>query len=402
MNARSAAVTGVGPVSAIGTGREAFTAALLAGASGLQDVTAFDTAGYRIRHACQVPDFAPEDWLAEPASAGRTAAMAVAAARLALADAGLDPEALRGERVLIALGVSDCEAAEEDRLAAAVAAEGPAGFDPAVAARYTASCAGRVAAELGLPGAETVDIAAACAAGNHAIVQGLDAIRLGEADVVLCGGADAFGRRMFTGFHRVGTLAPDACRPFDADRAGTVPGEGAGVLVLETAEHATARGARVRAEIRGGAVNCDAVHPVAPDRDSVAACIRLALRDAGADPSGVDAISAHGTGTPVNDVNEARAVRAVFGDRPPPLTAVKSMLGHAMGASAALGAIAAIAAIETQTLPPTINHRRTDAECAVDCVPNTARPARLDLVENHGFGFGGTNAVVLIGRAPCA
>lgn len=398
---RRAVITGLGPVSAIGTGRAAFTEALFAGESGQHDITAFDTTGYRIHHACEIPDFEPRRWIRrlDPDGVGRAAALAVAAARLALADAGLEPQALRDEAVLIAVGLSDGDAAEEDRLARQIVQHGPEGIEPATAARFTAGHSTQVAVELDLPAAETIDIAAACAAGNHAIAQGLDAIRLGEADVALCGGADSFGRRMFTGFHRVGTLAPDACRPFDAERSGTITGEGAGVLVLEERERALARGAVIHGEVLGAAVNCDAWHPVAPDRDSVAECIRLALADADLDPSDVDAICAHGTGTPLNDATETGAARKVFGDRLPPVTAVKAMLGHTMGASAALGAIASAVAIGAQFLPPTINHRRTDPECAVDCVPNTGRPARLDVVENHGFGFGGTNAVVLIGRS---
>lgn len=401
MNARRVAITGVGPVSPIGTGRAAFEAALLAGRSGQRTVTAFDPSGFQIRHGCEVPGFEPAAWLErlDPAATGRGAAFAVAAARLALADAGLDPADLRDEAVLIALGTSDTEAQEEDRLAAEAAAAGPAGFTRATAARYTGGTAVQVARDLALPSAEPVDVSAACAAGNHAIGHGLDAIRLGHADIALCGGADSFSRRMFASFHRVGTLAPDACRPFDADRAGTVVGEGAGVLVLEALDRARARGARIVGELVGAAANCDARHPVAPDTASVAECVRLAHLDADITPDDVDAIFAHGTGTPVNDVNEARSMRKVFGDRLPPVVAVKSMLGHAMGASSALGAIAASVALDAQFLPPTINHRRTDPECDVDCVPGTGRPAKLRVVENHGFGFGGSNAVVLIAKA---
>ncbi|GAA2157563.1 MULTISPECIES: beta-ketoacyl-[acyl-carrier-protein] synthase family protein [Glycomyces] len=401
MSARRVAITGLGPVSPIGTGRAAFAEALLAGRSGRRPVTAFDPAGFQIRHGCEVPDFDPAAWLErlDPAATGRGAAFAVAAARLALADAGLDPAGLRGAAVLIAMGTSDTEAQEEDRLAVEAAAGGPAGFDSATAARYTGGTAVQVARDLNLPGAEPVDLSAACAAGNHAIAHSLDAIRMGDADIALCGGSDSFSRRMFASFHRVGTLAPDACRPFDADRAGTVVGEGAGVLVLEALDRALARGARIIGEVAGAASNCDARHPVAPDTASVAECIRLAHLDAGIEPSQVDAICAHGTGTPVNDVNEARSIRKVFGDAVPPVVAVKSMLGHAMGASAALGAIAAAVALDAQFLPPTVNHRRTDPECDVDCVPNTGRPAALRVVENHGFGFGGSNAVVLIAKA---
>ncbi|WP_030156935.1 beta-ketoacyl synthase [Glycomyces sp. NRRL B-16210] len=401
MSARRVAVTGLGPVSPIGTGRAAFAEALLAGRGGLRPVTAFDTTGFQIHHGCEVQDFDPETWLErlDPAETGRAAAFAIAAARLALADAGLDPADLRDEAVLIALGTSDTEAREEDRLAVESAVAGPSGIEAATALRYTGGLAVQVARDLALSSAEPLDVAAACAAGNHAIAYGLDAIRLGHADIALCGGADSFSRRMFASFHRVGTLAPDACRPFDTDRAGTVVGEGAGVLVLEALDHAEARGARVIGELIGAASNCDGLHPVAPDSASVAECIRLALKDAGLEPSDVDAICAHGTGTPVNDVNEARSIRSVFGESLPPVVAVKPMLGHAMGASSALGAIAAAVALDAQFLPPTVNHRRTDPACGVDCVPGTGRAAKLRVVENHGFGFGGSNAVVLIGQA---
>jgi 3-oxoacyl-[acyl-carrier-protein] synthase II len=241
-------------------------------------------------------------------------------------------------------------------------------------------------------------MATACAAGNHAIGYGFDAVRTGEVDIAICGGADAMCRKTFTGFYRLGTIAPDCCRPFDVDRKGILTGEGSGVVVLESLADAEARGAPIYAEVLGYGLDCDAYHAVAPHQDSVARCIRLALDDAGVKPAEVDLISAHGTGTRANDVTETRAIRSVYGDRPPRTISLKSMLGHTMGAASALGAIACSLAITHGFIPPTINHVTTDPECGIDCVPNVCLPAELNVVQNNGLAFGGNNVVLILGR----
>jgi 3-oxoacyl-[acyl-carrier-protein] synthase II len=205
-------------------------------------------------------------------------------------------------------------------------------------------------------------------------------------------------RKTFTGFYRIGTIAPDQCRPFDADRKGILTGEGAGVLVLETLESALTRGARIYAEVLGYGLNCDAYHQVAPKEDSVARCMELALADAGIRPHEVDLISAHGTGTKANDITETGAIRRVYGPAPPRTVSLKSMLGHTMGAASALAAIGCSLAITHGFIPPTINHRRTDPECEIDCVPNYAVDANLRVVQNNGLAFGGNNAVVILGK----
>ncbi|MGH3172061.1 MAG: beta-ketoacyl-[acyl-carrier-protein] synthase family protein, partial [Trebonia sp.] len=246
--------------------------------------------------------------------------------------------------------------------------------------------------------AETTTIATACSAGNYSIGNGYDAIRVGDADIALCGGADAVCRKTFTAFYRLGTIAPDCCRPFDRDRRGILTGEGAGVLVLERLESALARGATIYAEVLGYGLTCDAYHPVAPEPASVARCMDLALRDADVKPDQVDLISAHGTGTKANDVTEVRAIREVFGDSVPRTISLKSMLGHTMGAASALAAIACSLAITHRFIPPTINHRVTDPECPIDCVPNASVAANLRIVQNNGLAFGGNNAVVVLSR----
>src|SRR6266498_398811 len=222
----------------------------------------------------------------------------------------------------------------------------------------------------------------------------------GEADVVLAGGADSMCRWAHAGFFRLGALTGTACAPFDRDRSGILTGEGGAVLLLETFEHARARGARIYAELLGYGLNCDANHPVSPDLDSVAECMRLAHRNAGVKPEEVDYICAHGTGTPAHDLVEGRAIRDVFGPQPPPVSSIKSMIGHTMGAACGFGAIAAVMAIDRGFLPPTINWVTPDPELAgIDPVPNIARPADVRVAQNDGFAFGGNNAIVMLGAA---
>jgi 3-oxoacyl-[acyl-carrier-protein] synthase II len=256
--------------------------------------------------------------------------------------------------------------------------------------------AASMARELEL-GGEAVALATACAAGNYAIGNAFDLIAGGDADVVITGGAEAMARKSYAGFHRLGAIAEFSCQPFDVSRKGMIPAEGAGMLVLESLDHALARGARIHAEILGYGLSCDAKHPTSPDADSIATCIRRAHRNARIAPAQVDYICAHGTGTKVNDVNEAAAIKAVFGNSPPPASSIKSMLGHTMGAASALGVIASVLAICNGYLPPTINCNTPDPECAIDCVPRAFRPATVRIAQNHGFAFGGNNAVVICG-----
>jgi 3-oxoacyl-[acyl-carrier-protein] synthase II len=398
---RRVVITGLGVISSIGTGPAEFTAGLRAGRSGVGPLTAFDTAGYAHTLGCPVPDFDPGQWLhrVRPADLGRAAQFSAAASRMAMTDAGLTEADLRGVRCQVSIGTTDAETFELDKLTEAAVAGGMSRLDPASARRIPAPLLSAAAArELGLTNVEAVTIGTACSAGNYSIGNGLDAIRVGDADIALCGGADAICRKTFTTFYRLGTIAPDRCRPFDSQRRGILTGEGAGVLLLESLDSALARDARVYAEVLGYGLNCDAHHPVAPDQGSVARCMALALRDAGVKPEEVDLISAHGTGTRANDVTETRAIREVYGQAVPRVISLKSMLGHTMGAASALGAVACSLAITHGFIPPTTNHRETDPDCAIDCVPNSAVDADLRIVQNNGLAFGGNNAVVILGR----
>ncbi|MFJ3972024.1 beta-ketoacyl-[acyl-carrier-protein] synthase family protein [Streptomyces parvus] len=393
-------VTGLGTVTSIGTSATEFLTGLRTGRSGVKPITAFDTTGYAYANGCEIEGFDPSEWIehVDPGELGRAGQFSVAAARMAVSDAGMGLEELRARRVLVSVGTTDGESHDLDGLMESQLATGPEHLDPVVARRSGAGMlSSSIVRELELRDVEAVTIPTACAAGNYAIGSGFDAIRSGEVDVALSGGADAVCRKTFTGFYRLGTIAPDVCRPFDADRQGILTGEGAGILFLESLESALARGARIYAEILGYGLNCDAHHPVAPDRDSLAACIELAHRNAGVKPEDIDFISAHGTGTKANDVTEAGAIRQVFAD-PPPTVSIKSMLGHTMGAASALASAACALAVTEGFIPPTINHRRTDPECGLDPVPNEARPADVRIVQNNALAFAGNNAVVILGR----
>lgn len=394
-------LTGFGVVSSIGLGVAEFLRGLREGRSGAKPITVFDTEGYSHSTGCEVTGFDPARWIRELDldQLGRATQFSVAAARMALRDSGLDLGRLREQRGLISIGTTDGESYDLDHLVETELAQGPERLDPVTVRRIPAGrLSVAVAQELGLSDVEAVTVPTACAAGNYAIGYGFDAVASGEAAFAFCGGADAMCRKTFTGFYRLGTIAPDRCQPFDADRKGILTGEGAGVLVLERLDSALARGAHVYAEVLGYGLNCDAHHQVAPDRDSVARVMRLALENSGVKPEQVDLISAHGTGTKANDVTEVGAIRQVFGDSPPRTVSVKSMLGHSMGAASALGAIGCALAIDNRFVPPTINHVTTDPECTVDCVPNRAAEADLRVVQNNGLAFGGNNAVLLLGR----
>lgn len=389
----------MGPVSGIGTGITDFSAALRLGKSGTGPIRSFDTTGFLRTSAGEVDGFRPENIVRriDPGQWGRSAQFAAAAARLAATDAG-DVD-LSGERTAVVMGTTSGEIVQVEEMARRWHEDGWGLPDRDVARRVPASRVALAAArELGAEG-EVMTLGTACAAGNYALGYACDLINAGEADAAVAGGADSVARFIHAGFHRLGALAADSSRPFDRDRDGIITAEGGVALVLETLESARARGARIYAEILGYGMTCDAEHPVAPDEDSIARCIRTAHERAGVTPGQVDYICAHGTGTKANDLVESNAVRTVFGAAPPPMSSIKSMLGHAMGAAAGLGAVACALSIHEGFLPPTVNHRTPDPELAgIDPVPNASRTADVRVAQNNGFAFGGNNAIVLLGR----
>jgi 3-oxoacyl-[acyl-carrier-protein] synthase II len=398
---RRVVVTGLGMVSSIGTGVAEFVKALWEGRSGVRPITAFDVEGFAHINACEVPDFVPERWVTRlnPDELGRATQLSIASARLALEDAGLTPDQVRDMSSLIAVGTTYGESGELDRIVRQQVGSGSAEVDKHAAAKASSSrLSVEVARELELTDTEAVTIPTACAAGNYAIGYGFDAVAGAEVDLALCGGVDALLRMTFATFYRLGTISPQVCQPFDRNRKGILTGEGSAMLVLEDLDSALSRGAYIYAEVLGYGLACDAHHPVAPDEDSVARCMSQAHANAGITADQIDYISAHGTGTKANDITEAAAIRRVFAGHPPPVSSLKSMLGHAMGAASALAAAGCALALERGFIPPTVNHEETDPDIELDCVPNAARSADLQIAQNNSLAFAGNDAVLILGR----
>ncbi|TDC01155.1 beta-ketoacyl-[acyl-carrier-protein] synthase family protein [Nonomuraea longispora] len=393
-------VTGLGPVSSIGIGVAEFTTALRSGRSGISEVRSFDVSKFPRRMAGEVRGFRPEALLQvlEPERWGKASQYAAAAARLAAEDAGLDLTSIDVDRAGAVAGTTGGESQALDALAAQINSSGYAAQDPGLLDLLPSNrISHAISTELGLAG-ESMTIGTACSASNYAIGYAFDLLRDGEADVMFAAGADVVCRWTHAAFVRLGAMAPEACSPFDRDRPGMLTGEGGSALLLETLEHAQGRGARIYAEVLGYGVNCDAKHPVAPDAGSIAACMRAAHENADIKPSEVDYVCAHGTGTPANDAAEADALREVFGPAPPPISSIKSMLGHTMGAASGFGAIASVLAIHLGFLPPTINWSTPDpALHGIDPVPNRARAAKVRIAQNNGFAFAGNNAITMFG-----
>ncbi|HEU4387738.1 MAG TPA: beta-ketoacyl-[acyl-carrier-protein] synthase family protein, partial [Blastocatellia bacterium] len=376
-------ITGIGVVTSIGTGRGHFWDALLSGRSGVSEVESFDTSAYTVHRGAEVRGFRARDYVRKLDSSrmGRASQMAIAAARLALSDADVNVQALDPHRIGVTVGTTSGEPQLIERFDdAAVSHELESIGEEFITLYPCHVIAAHVAAEFGFRGVNTT-LPTACAAGNYAIANAFDIIRAGRADLMLAGGSDSFSRITFTGFARLGAVAPDLCRPFDRDRKGMIPGEGAGILVLEQLEHATRRGARVYAEVAGYGLSCDARHMTAPHPEGPARAMRKALATSGIAPAEVSYISAHGTGTAANDRVETQAVKSVFNGlaRRIPISSIKSMLGHAMGAASALEAAACALAICDGVVPPTMNLQNSDPDCDLDYVPNSARELNVDV-----------------------
>jgi 3-oxoacyl-[acyl-carrier-protein] synthase II len=398
-------VTGIGVVTSIGIGVQAFWRALLGGECGIGPVESFDTSRYAVHIGGEVKQFDPAPFTRRlsAGSVGRASQLAIAAARLALDDAGLDAAGMDPRSTGVSLGTTSGEPTLIERFDDCEVDNRREAIGREFIEQYPSHMlAAHVASELRFAGSNFV-IPTACAAGNYALAHARDHLRGGRAEVMLAGGADCFSRITYTGFARLGAIAPERCQPFDKNRKGMVPGEGAAVLVLERFDRALARGASIYAELAGYGLTCDAHHMTAPQGDGAVRAMRLAMADAGVEPRDVHYISAHGTGTAVNDRVESAAVRQAFGSHAPnvPMSSIKSMLGHTMGAASAIESAACAMAIRYDALPPTMNYETPDPECDLDYVPNVARMTRVNVAMNNAYAFGGNNAS-LIFRKPTA
>ena len=393
---RRTVVTGLGPVTPIGIGRDAFWKAVAAGVDGSDEVRRFDTSMYKVHRACEVKDLVPPSLSGDP---GPASILAAAATQLAIEDAGLD--APPGEAGLV-IGTTGGEIPVLEEMHRTRRASGDDEGARGSFSKYPCHrIATTVANHFGLRGPNLV-VPTACAAGNYAISIARDWIESGRVDLAFAGGADPLSIVSFTGFGRMFAMSPDRCRPFDKNRKGILPGEGAGILVLESLESARTRGARIYAEVIGYGLSCDAHHPTMPHPEGIGVQMAMgrALRDAGLEPQDVDYLCAHGTGTQANDRIEASAIQAFFSEHTSelPVSSLKSMIGHTMGAASAIEAIACVLAIHTGIVPPTINYETPDPECALDVVPNTARNMRVDVALNNAYAFGGNNSSVVFSR----
>jgi 3-oxoacyl-[acyl-carrier-protein] synthase II len=392
VNAPRVVVTGLGAITPIGSGGSSVWQGLLEGRSGFGPVTSFDTTRFAVHVGAEV-----RESVAAESGGGRASQMAIGAARQALADAGLAPASVDPRRIGVAMGTTSGEPREVERFNDLHLAGTPTAAD--FLRRYPChTIATEVAAAFGF-GGPTMMLPTACAAGNYALAHALDTLRAGRAQVMLAGGADAFSRITYAGFARLGAIAPAVCQPFDRHRKGMIPGEGAAVLVLECLEQAAARGATLYAEVAGYGLSCDAHHMTAahPDGDGAARAMLAALRDSRLNADEVSYISAHGTGTPTNDRLETIAVRRVFGAaaRSLPISSVKSMLGHTMGAASAIEALVCALAVHEDRVPPTMHFQEPDPECDLDCVPNQARELPVRVAMSNAYAFGGNNASLI-------
>ena len=401
---RRVVVTGLGLVTSIGSDVATFWEALLAGRSGIRPVGSFDTKDYSVHIGGEVMDFRPDGVKSriDLTQVGRASQFAIVAATNALKDAGIDPERLDPTRAGVSMGTTSGEPREVETYTDMLLKGDLGAIGPELVTRYPCgSIPASMAAAIGFAGPNTM-IPTACAAGNYAAANAMEYLRSGAADLMLAGGSDSFSRITYTGFARLGAIAPERCQPFDLNRKGMVPGEGAAVLVLEPADLAERRGARIYAELVGYGLSCDAHHMTAshPEGEGAARAMRSALKDAGLAPGEVDYISAHGTGTPTNDRLETLSIKRVFGEAAPkiPISSAKSMLGHTMGAASAIETAICALAIERGRVPPTINYETKDPDCDLDYVPNHARDHRVNVAMNNAYAFGGNNASLILKR----
>jgi len=399
---RRVVVTGIGLVTALGSTREETWSRMIAGECGIRPVTVFDTTGYRSRVAAEVDIHALDSQLGSLRLRrhSRSDRIGLAAAMEAISDSGVMDGAYDPRRVGIFFGAGTADLLRNEDFYQTWLASGIQRSRPSdVWNHFLSTSVDAVATRFGFEGPRGC-IVAACSSSTIAIGRGEQAIRCGRADIVLAGGTDALARLTFTGFNLLRLMDPQPCRPFDCGRAGMNIGEGAGVLVLEGLDHARRRGARVHAELAGHAVACEAFHPTAPEPEgrTISRVISAALAAAQINPSEVDHVNAHGTGTQQNDSAEARGLKRAFGDHLSrlPVTSVKSMVGHCLGASGAVEAAVLAMTVARGLIPPTIHHDRTDAECPVNVVSNQACETRVRCGVSTSLGFGGNDSAIVM------
>lgn len=392
-------ITGLGVISSIGIGWREFWDNLIKGKSGISPVTSFDTSNHFTHNGGEIKNFNPEDFIPKGnlKYLSRASQLALAASRLAIEDASLSKDT-SGMRIGAILGTTMGSVQTSEIINELMVLHGKTDFgDELLCQVPTHSSPSVVASEFNLLGPNFM-FSTACSAGNYAIGYSFDLIRMNRVDIVLAGAIDPLSKVAFTGFNQFSAVAPERCQPFDKNRKGMMVAEGAGILILESLENALKRKVPIYAEILGYGLSCDAQHMTQPSIEGISECMIKAMHEAGIGKEDVDYISAHGTGTQANDRNECAAIKEVFGTlyKNIPLSSIKSMLGHTMGAASALEAITCSLVVKNDIIPPTINYETPDPECDIDCVPNKARKHTVNIALNNSYAFGGNNASLVL------
>jgi len=407
LSSRRVVITGLGAITPLGLTVEDYWDGLTKGRSGIGPITLFDASSYPVKVAAEVRGFEPTDYMhiKRVDRTARCTQFAIAAARMAVESARLDMSREKPERVGVEIATSGMLTLLLDQ-GEILKKRGPMRIDPLLISKIAASMVpAQVGLEIGAKGPNS-SLNSACASGSDALGTALNHLRLGHADVMIAGGAETQVNPIaiaVTGI--VGALSrnPDsqtACRPFDLNRDGLVFGEGAGIMVLETYEHARERGAPILAELAGAGWSFDAYSETAPDAEQQAVAMRTALKDADTSPEEVDYINAHGTSTKLNDAAETKAIKIVCGERAYkiPISSNKSMIGHLACAAGAVEAVAAVMTIKNGIIPPTINYETPDPDCDLDYVPNKTRHQAVNVCLSNSFGLGGQNCCLIIKR----
>ena len=410
-SSRRVVITGLGAVTPIGNSVSAYWSGLTKASNGVAPITLFDASLHACRFAAEVKDFDPIGVL-DPKEAkrwDRFCQFGVVAAKEALAESGLEINDSNRQRIGVIIGSGVGGLLTMETQAHVLEGKGPGRVSPFTVPMMIPNMAtGLAAIALGAQGPSSA-VATACAAGSNAIGDAFRLLQQGHADVMICGGAEsAITPLGVAGFASAKALSfrnddpATASRPFDAERDGFVIGEGAGVLVLESLEHAQGRGAQILGEVIGYAMTCDAHHITSPIPGGTggARAMSLAIADAGLEPKDIDYVNAHGTSTPANDSNETSAIKTALGDRAKqiPVSSTKSMTGHLLGGSGGIEAVAAVLALRHGVIPPTINHQNPDPACDLDIVPNQAREQIISTALSNSFGFGGHNVCLAFRR----
>lgn len=397
-------VTGVGILSPIGKTFDIFWDSLIKGVNGIREINSFDTSLFRTHFGGEILNFQPGEYITrlKIENIGRASQLAIAAAKMAIKQSGLDFNKLNPGKIGVSLGTTSGEPQVIEEIDEAWVHKGmdhipvnliyqyPCGMIPA-----------NLANELEIKGPNII-IPTACASGNYAIGYALNLLQAGKADVIFAGGVDAFSKMAFAGFNRLFSIAPEKCQPFDKNRKGMIVSEGVGILLLETLSHARKRNAHILAEIISYGLSCSCYHMNRPHPQGIGAihAMHKAFKAGKVSVNDIDYINAHGTGTPANDAAETIAYKEVFKDLAYdiPISSIKSMIGHTMGAASAIEAISCIGTINNGIIPPTINYEEKDPLCDLDYVPNKAREKKVNYAISNAYAFGANDSTLLISK----